>query len=253
MSSSRRDCLSPSAPFDNHSAVSWRLNLDPNLVPLDTASTIWNINHQQYPVDQYVPINGNVSDPSKYYRQLEGHGSGLEDIGDAPFGQIASVFNEFPPCSNNDWGYVDNSDSLTSSTGIKNSELTDWSTPPAPAPIKACSCMVCQKIGQFDYYDVEGLCRFPGCNHKSDSYHLPLKHEREHFVEKGHYRCGEAQCEKVFKRWYDVPRHYKVNHCQNAKRFPCNVVGCKYSGDDGFLRKDKLKSHYRNVHLGRNS
>jgi len=73
-------------------------------------------------------------------------------------------------------------------------------------------------------------------------------HERNHFKRAGIYRCLEPGCGKTTKKFADLKRHYRVAHCTNAIKYPCPTFGCKYSGNNGFLREDKLKSHYRNVH-----
>ena len=75
-----------------------------------------------------------------------------------------------------------------------------------------------------------------------------MDHVRRHYGDKGHYACAEEGCRTVVKRWYDLVRHYRVRHCKVARRFPCNEVGCKYGGENGFMRMDKLKSHQRNKH-----
>lgn len=38
------------------------------------------------------------------------------------------------------------------------------------------------------------------------------------------------------------------NICSNPKKFPCPALDCKYNGDNGFARKDKLTSHWKKVH-----
>ena len=65
------------------------------------------------------------------------------------------------------------------------------------------------------------------------------------------YRCLEQHCHFNTKRHADLARHYRTKHCENPPKFSCQVLGCKYGGENGFARKDKLKSHYRNVHEGK--
>lgn len=48
----------------------------------------------------------------------------------------------------------------------------------------------------------------------------------------------------------DVKRHYATIHCKNPERFPCHVIGCPFSGENGFTRKDKLTSHMKSTHKG---
>lgn len=75
------------------------------------------------------------------------------------------------------------------------------------------------------------------------------KHEKDHFRHEGQLRCIEDRCDYGAKRWPDLKRHYTSKHCLNPKtKFPCPEIGCKYGGDNGFTRKDKLKSHRDKVH-----
>lgn len=77
------------------------------------------------------------------------------------------------------------------------------------------------------------------------------RHEKAHFREEGHFKCLSDHCTFVTKRWSDLKRHSTVMHCKNAKKFPCTVPYCKFAGDNnGFLRKDKLTSHFNRVHKG---
>ena len=82
-------------------------------------------------------------------------------------------------------------------------------------------------------------------------------HERRHFevvdasgVKK--YHCNVERCNFSSKRRADLLRHCTTKHCTNpdVQKYPCPEIGCKYSGANGFTRKDKLKSHYNNVHKG---
>ena len=129
-----------------------------------------------------------------------------------------------------------------------------------------CSCLLCLGIGATYYSDGKWLsdagtyvrlCQVPGCSYTfhSDPKHMFPRnsswmraHERSHYGNKGHYRCAEEGCRATLKRWHDFTRHYTVHHCKVAKRYPCSVSDCKYAGENGFLRLDKLKSHYRNKH-----
>ncbi|KAL8938199.1 MAG: hypothetical protein Q9216_004026 [Gyalolechia sp. 2 TL-2023] len=73
---------------------------------------------------------------------------------------------------------------------------------------------------------------------------------QRHFFIEGLYRCDAPDCNHKYKRWSDLQRHTSTSHCLNAKKFPCNYPGCERGGDNGFPRKDKLKSHFDNVHHG---
>ena len=98
-------------------------------------------------------------------------------------------------------------------------------------------------------------CRFPHCSFFTLGHSDHILHERSHYhtVDADAFRCVEPDCPFSSKRWPDLVRHYTVKHCTNPKKFqyPCPVVWCKYSGSNGFARKDKLKSHYKNVHEGK--
>ena len=64
------------------------------------------------------------------------------------------------------------------------------------------------------------------------------------------YTCKDDRCRIRTKRRDDVKRHYATIHCKNPERFPCHVIGCPFSGDNGFTRKDKLTSHMKSTHKG---
>lgn len=56
-----------------------------------------------------------------------------------------------------------------------------------------------------------------------------------------------ATCGKTFRWAQDVQRHAK-KHNPAAQRHDCSFPGCSYTGAKGFLRKDKLTSHWQNRH-----
>jgi len=116
-------------------------------------------------------------------------------------------------------------------------------------PIQKCSCMKCLDLGR-GYQIQPGACRFPGCQEQS-IFRNPFGHEQSHFGKAGDYHCLEEGCKTTTKKWADLRRHCLNQHCTNATKFPCPVLGCKYGGDNGFIREDKLKSHHRNVHQGK--
>ena len=109
-------------------------------------------------------------------------------------------------------------------------------------PLEGCNCFAClnpvTKLegGRWKWY----LCHVPGCdgsNGKSYS--------------RKPYGCATEGCHHVAKRWGDLRRHHAVKHCLNPRRYPCTAPGCKYSGNNGFTRPDKLKSHWTNMHKGK--
>ena len=91
---------------------------------------------------------------------------------------------------------------------------------------------------------------FAGCEYMtSPSYYEG--HFRDHFKEGEKFKCNSPGCKQRCKRWAELERHSKSKHCLRHERFPCDVLGCKYGGKNGFLRSDKLLSHKRNVHDGK--
>ena len=113
-----------------------------------------------------------------------------------------------------------------------------------PSNSRKCSCLACLNIGVTKNF--RWGSRVPGCSCPWDGNWIA--HERAHYGDEGHYRCAEEGCRATLKRWHDFTRHYTVHHCKVAERYPCSVSDCKYAGENGFLRRDKLKSHYRNKH-----
>lgn len=75
-----------------------------------------------------------------------------------------------------------------------------------------------------------------------------LIHEKSHYEHHGGYKCAEGDCGHLAKEFRDLKRHYQAKHCTKTPEFSCDVLGCKYGGENGFHRKDKLASHYKNMH-----
>ena len=128
---------------------------------------------------------------------------------------------------------------------------------------RVCSCVPCVYLPlETEVVENEFQCRFSGCNYVSFKFaaensqwwrlycaRLALKHEKTHFRHAGRFRCIEDRCIYTAERWSDFKRHYTAKHCLSPKvKFPCPEIDCKYSGDKGFIRKDKLKSHHAKVH-----
>ena len=120
-----------------------------------------------------------------------------------------------------------------------------------------CVCIVCAGVGKkVDGYSIHLPCRVPGCNvpnHDNISQWRLLKKEASHFRTAGEakLKCAENDCPVAVSSMTDLKRHYTNKHCTKSEKFPCPLVWCKDSGDNGFKRKDKLKSHYRNAHEGK--
>ena len=123
---------------------------------------------------------------------------------------------------------------------------------------KHCTCTSCLEVcnvGTNPPYQSKGLtCRFPSCQKTSILCHSDLRaHERRHYGQAGKYTCLEQDCHTITKHFGDLRRHYKTKHCISAEKehYACPISWCKYSGNNGFARKDKLKSHYKNIHEGK--
>ncbi len=139
---------------------------------------------------------------------------------------------------------------------------------------KVCHCLNCLslpsslhgRIIRDQFPALEKIsCRIEGCtwNVKIVLFlTLPLIwevicHEESHFCNKTRdhnrkliYTCKDDRCQIRTKRKDDVKRHYATVHCKNPQRFPCHVIGCKFGGENGFTRKDKLTSHMKSTHKG---
>ncbi len=118
-----------------------------------------------------------------------------------------------------------------------------------------CDCIVCAGVGKkADISSPLQLpCRVPGCNvpgHDQIWYSKILQEEASHFHSPGEdkLKCAENGCPVAVSSMTDLKRHYTSKHCTKSEKFSCPLVWCKYSGDNGFKRKDKFKSHYRNAH-----
>ncbi|KAA6413335.1 MAG: hypothetical protein FRX48_03081 [Lasallia pustulata] len=61
------------------------------------------------------------------------------------------------------------------------------------------------------------------------------------------FRCMFPGCGCTFAQSSDLSRHAR-KHEPDAKRYECWARGCSRNGKKGFLRRDKLQSHQRNMH-----
>ena len=154
----------------------------------------------------------------------------------------------------------DNSDGKNSVHGVN-------TTSAAPGSSRECSCIICVDLGSgrnciWGSSPAQYPCRFADCNFSTavgfgagvylsgySAEWAARKHEKNHFRHEAQFRCIEDRCVYGAKRWSDFKRHYTSKHCLNPKtKFPCPGIGCKYGGNNGFTRKDKLKSHREKVH-----
>lgn len=158
----------------------------------------------------------------------------------------------------------------------------DFGKPSSPSVKNLCQCIKCSSVGNASYSlhlatkfgkrlvdenftslaRWELPCRFPRCG----QFHITttffdldgvlgiwgreriLKHERDHFHQDNKYKCAEHNCRAATTKFSDLRRHHATTHCKNRTLHPCPVIGCKHSGENGWVRKDKLKSHFKNVH-----
>ena len=135
------------------------------------------------------------------------------------------------------------------------------------APAKGCVCLGCLCWPTNEKFlmvprPVNVSCRIPDCSwicHFENfgySRNYIIHHEEDHFFERTPGRdgftciftCKHEHCIYTTKRSSDIKRHYAAKHCKNAKKFPCTVIGCKFSGDNGFSRKDKMRDHLKAGH-----
>lgn len=128
-----------------------------------------------------------------------------------------------------------------------------------------CDCVACflSSVASAYIYQSNPICKFSSCRKSyyeiigTTSNYNDLKgqsafrnHFLQHYHQSGQYICQIESCKSTFQRPNDMVRHYRSQHCTRREKYPCNVIGCKYTGDNGFARKDKLRSHYKNVHEG---
>lgn len=157
------------------------------------------------------------------------------------------------------------------------------------SPGTECPCIVCLGLGigspdRPTNVDRALFCRIRECSY---SHRWPLNspldhrwavekvspyskhHVRRHFArlinantfnyhscigrgEMEHFFCPQANCAFTTKRWSDLEPHTVTKHCTNKRRFPCSMLECKYHGEGkGFIRRDKLQSHFQTVHEGK--
>ena len=187
---------------------------------------------------------------------------GLEFIDDLDFDNVATIDSSALDVHS------------VSKSGLRGAALSDLDidnpvTDPAQSsaqhPKKQCDCIVClmtRQLGgsltQYAHYFRETgyTCIIPGCSLRFGWYLFDCaQHVKGHFRLNQQFVCKEEHCGFVTKRWADLQRHYTAKHCTNPQKatFPCPIPWCKYSGNNGFARKDKFKSHYNNVHKGNNA
>ncbi|KAM0799633.1 hypothetical protein BDR22DRAFT_890213 [Usnea florida] len=142
-------------------------------------------------------------------------------------------------------------------------------------PDQACHCATCLDGYTLSHHELRWAlkdeapawtartlsCRVTGCQWTTKdeptililtNFGLLIRHEGQrerHHDKGGKWRCLEAGCKVVTKRWMDLLRHTTSKHCIKPRDLKCPVLECKYHHVD-FSRKDKLKSHVEKVHKG---
>ena len=115
-----------------------------------------------------------------------------------------------------------------------------------------CTCIACIiETSPPDFVRETRPCILPSCEYKTLYRREWTTHVKKHFLPSDRFPCNAPDCKIISVRWSDFLRHCKSSHCRRPQIFPCDVLGCKYGGDNGFPRKDKLMSHKRNVHEGK--
>ena len=75
---------------------------------------------------------------------------------------------------------------------------------------------------------------------------LPTSEQNTASRQEDHQRtCSYSGCGKHFRRSADLRRHERKH---GSMSWHCEVDGCKYRGENGFYRRDKLLSHQRARH-----
>ena len=113
-----------------------------------------------------------------------------------------------------------------------------------------CSCLECVFRAQPSINGGYRACPIEGCyEHIYDTFPLVCHIVYKHSKQGDRLHCQEPRCTRTCKRGADLLRHMRL-HCLRQTRYHCDVFGCKYGGENGFVRRDKLLSHKRNVHEG---
>ena len=142
------------------------------------------------------------------------------------------------------------SSSMYEDSGVHSMHVPTLARSFSPSSDGNCACIICMKIG-LSWYGHSRQCCVVGCTVGTLLHFDLCQHEKTHFKENGKYHCREARCTSSFNRWEDLLRHTNSKHCLNPPKFHCSEIDCQYHSGNGFTRKDKLQSHYKNVHQGR--
>ena len=130
-----------------------------------------------------------------------------------------------------------------------------------------CECMSCFFPGSSrDVYTVgsnQFQCAYPECRKLLYIFAVAygsrgrkswerIYHEKAHYAVDGGYECKVEGCHGKAKRFSDLVRHHVNKHCKVSRKHQCPEPGCeRHNKGNGFIRKDKMQSHYKAVHEGR--
>lgn len=187
-------------------------------------------------------------------------------IGNGVMTENLTTSSDLPPGGAYGYFHDNNSDTMIESNQVAHEDRTT-SFAPSPNPMGAanysvsglstndhtngCACIPCFVKSRRESSSIRYTC-VVGCDYQcsiGDTREWQA-HLKTHFKRDKKYLCTAPLCGKIFERWGELTRHYKT-HCLRAEKYACDVFGCKYSGDNGFIRHDKLLSHKRNVHDGK--
>ena len=160
----------------------------------------------------------------------------LTAFGDDPLHNLGTRSSSFDPLIES--SPMDDIASRTTDIEEQSSKLSGAPTIPISNTAVECSCLVC------------GYKVWKRIQHQP-SFERYLHQELNIEQVNGKYSCTATNCRQTCRFSDELRRHIKTFHCLHAVIYPCEYIGCKYGGANGFKRKDKLKSHQKNVHLGK--
>ena len=134
-----------------------------------------------------------------------------------------------------------------SASSLRLPSAAKYSTVEQKKICKIAHCLGCRRYGEYRQSEIH--CQYQGCSETCSNYVSYLVHLKAAHTDLCAH-CLESKCKFSTKRVSDLGRHYAAKHCQAPRRFACPSSDCKYSGDNGFTRKDKLISHQRKMHKG---
>ncbi|KAH0543155.1 hypothetical protein FGG08_002500 [Glutinoglossum americanum] len=116
--------------------------------------------------------------------------------------------------------------------------------PPAPPHLTELDPSLPGLVGVYSYHPIYGYYLSPPRPPNSEPSLFAQPPDPRQLHNDCHY------CNKRLGRKADLIRHIKCIHERPPveELYQCPVEGCTFRGPNGFVRKDKLKSHYKAVH-----